>query len=211
MNKSSTKNISTITNNVLEKRQLRGIVLNFKTNALENSKAKKKRTLWKPTHGKQPIPLPLYRYVYLSTFTFSADNILTSLKNVWLTGHMNQMFSTTDLRLFPRKWSLKLLSSLNLISHTSHTNLQRRTHFHKEMKSKSMCCESISRSWKWTDWILFHQVTHQIKHQQERENHFPVEFPLKASDATTATSPPSASFSHSLPQERFWKPEFGDF
>ena len=94
------------------------------------------------------------------------------------------MFSTTDLRLLPRKCSLKLLSSLNLISHTSHTNLQRRTHFHKNMKSKSMCCESISCSWKRTDWILFHQVTHQTKHQHECENHFPVEFPLKAWDAT---------------------------
>ena len=89
------------------------------------------------------------------------------------------MFSTTDLRLLPIKCDLNASSSVNRILHTSHLNLQRRTHFHKEMKSKSMCCESISCSWKRTDWILFHQVTHQTKHQHECENHFPVQFPLK--------------------------------
>ena len=96
---------------------------------------------------------------------------------------------------FPRLWFLSISSLVTVMPHSSQKILQRRTHFHKEMKSKSMCCESTSRSWKRTDWILFHQVTHQSKHQHERENHFPVEFPLKAWDATTATSPPNASFS----------------
>ena len=67
---------------------------------------------------------------------------------------MNQMFSTTDLRLFPRLWFLSISSLVTVMPHSSQKILQRRTHFHKEMKSKSMCCESISHSWKRTDWIL---------------------------------------------------------